>query len=180
MSSRLVSQLCFATLAISFLQPDAHAQDVTAEDLVKQLEVRPEPAGEPGIRTRSIRLNIARPDQGRASLNTIQFEHDSARLTTESTNQLLELGEALMNERLINESFVIEGHADAYGDDQYNKELSLRRATTVKEFLAQQIGVDEARLSVVGRGEEAPKTDDPYDPENRRVDIVNLKVYDQP
>ena len=85
-----------------------------------------------------------------------------------------------MHDRLREESFVIEGHADAFGDDDYNKDLSLRRATTVKNFLSLQTGVAEERLQVVGRGEEAPKTEDPYDPENRRVDIINLKVYEQP
>ena len=151
------------------------AQNVTSsEELVKQLEVKPEPE----IRTRGITVNVASADQGRASFNTIQFEHDSAKLTQESMDQLTELGKALSNDRLVNESFVIEGHTDAYGDNQYNKDLSLRRAMTVKEFLATQEGIPEYRLQVIGKGEEEPQTDDPYDPENRRVDVVNLKVFE--
>lgn len=171
--------LCFACASCAFLMVNGNtfAQDVTADDLVNQLEVKP--VTEPEIRTRGIRLNVAKPDQGgRASLNTIQFEHNSANLTPESTGQLTELGTALMHDRLRDESFVIEGHADAFGDDDYNKNLSLRRAATVKNFLSVQLGVAEDRLEVIGRGEEAPKTDDPYDPENRRVDVINLKVYD--
>jgi outer membrane protein OmpA-like peptidoglycan-associated protein len=156
----------------------SHAQDVDAEELVRQLNVAPEPESDPQIRTRGIRLNAPRANQGRVSLNTIQFEHDSARLTPESTGQLTELGKALMDNRLLDEQFVIEGHADAYGDDHYNKELSFRRANTVKNFLVGETGVDARRLRIVGRGEEAPKTDDPYDPENRRVDVVNVKAYD--
>jgi outer membrane protein OmpA-like peptidoglycan-associated protein len=164
------------SLFISFLSlGQLSAQDVTkADELVRQLEVKPES----GIRTRSITVNVVDADQGRASFNTIQFEYDSATLTQESTGQLTELGKALSNDRLLNESFVIEGHADAHGDDQYNKELSLRRATTVKNFLATRMGVADDRLRVVGHGEERPKTDDPYDAENRRVDVVNLKVAD--
>jgi hypothetical protein len=122
-------------------------QDVTrAEDLIDQLEIKPEK--EPQIRTRGIVINVPDANQGRASFNTIQFEYD----------------------------FVIEGHADAHGDDQYNKELSFRRATTVKEFLVMESGVTEQRLEVVGFGEERPKTDDPFDAENRRVDVVNVKA----
>ena len=89
-----------------------------------------------------------------------------------------ELGKALSHERLARESFVIEGHADAYGDDQYNKELSQRRAATVKDYLTAHMGIEEYRLRAIGMGEEKPKTDDPYDPENRRVDIVNVKAYE--
>ena len=168
-----------ASCALLMVNHSSFSQDVTADDLVDQLEVKP--VAEPEIRTRGIRLNVAKPDQGgRASLNTIEFENNSANLTPESTGQLLELGKALMHDRLRDESFVIEGHADAFGDDDYNKDLSLRRATTVKDFLSLEIGVADERLQVVGRGEEAPKTEDPYDPENRRVDVINLKVYDQP
>ena len=153
----------------------AFAQDVTqAEDLIDQLEVQPE--AEPAIRTRGIVINVPDANQGRASFNTIQFEYNSAILTTESTEQLMELGKALSHERLAGESFVIEGHADAHGDNQYNKDLSFRRATTVKDFLVDESGVAEQRLQVVGYGEERPKTDDPFDPENRRVDVVNVKA----
>ena len=151
------------------------AQDVTrAEDLIDQLEIKPEP--DPKIRTRGIVINVPDADQGRASFNTIQFEYNSAILTAESTDQLMELGKALSHERLAGESFVIEGHADAHGDNQYNKDLSFRRATTVKDFLVDESGVATQRLQVVGHGEERPKTDDPYDPENRRVDVVNVKA----
>jgi len=152
----------------------ALAQDVTeADELVNQLEIKP--ASE--IRTRGISINVPGANQGRASFNTIQFEYDSATLTRESSSQLTELGKALANDRLMKESFVIEGHADAHGDDQYNKDLSLRRATTVKDYLASQMGIAEDRLRAIGMGEDKPKTDDPYDPENRRVDVVNVKAY---
>jgi OOP family OmpA-OmpF porin len=151
----------------------ASAQDVTqADELVKQLELKPQS----GVRTRGIAVNVGNSDQGRASFNTIQFEYDSATLTHKSTGQLIELGKALADERLASESFVIEGHADAHGDDQYNKELSLRRARTVKSYLSTNMGITEDRLKAVGMGEEKPRTDDPYDAENRRVDVVNVKA----
>jgi outer membrane protein OmpA-like peptidoglycan-associated protein len=169
---RITPLICLSLLVFS----TAPAQEVTeAEELVKQLEVKPQPAST--VRTRGITTNVPNADQGRASFNTIQFEYDSATLTQESIVQLTELGKALAHERLANESFVIEGHADAHGDDQYNKNLSLRRATTVKNYLASQMGITDDRLRAIGMGEEKPKTDDPYDPENRRVDVVNLRAY---
>lgn len=179
--------LCAITLSLDF----ASAQDVTpADELVRQLEVKEEskPTQEAqtqsatrGIVTRGITINsalAASKTDGRVSFNSIQFEHDSARLTEESTAQLVELGKALSNERLLKETFAIEGHADAHGDDQYNKELSLRRAAAVKGFLSANAGIADARLQAIGKGEEEPKTDDPYDSENRRVDVVNTRVYE--
>jgi outer membrane protein OmpA-like peptidoglycan-associated protein len=173
--ARFVLLTLVAFLAFS-VSSQANPQEVTtAEELIDKLQVKPEPA--PGIRTRSIVLSAPNQDQGRVTFSSIQFEHDSANLTKESASQLIELGKALGDERLAGESFVIEGHADAYGDDDYNKDLSFRRAGTVKTFLVTNNGIDERRLSVIGRGEEDPKTNDPYDPENRRVEVINTKVY---
>jgi outer membrane protein OmpA-like peptidoglycan-associated protein len=167
----LSSQFIFL---VFFVLVDTFAQDVkTAEELVKQLDIKEQRQ----IRLRGVTTNLTFANQGRASLNTIQFEYDSAILTQDSIDQLTELGKALVNERLVNESFVIEGHADAHGDDEYNKDLSLRRAMTVKNYLATQMGIADERLRATGFGEEKPKTDNPYDPENRRVDIVNIKTY---
>ena len=110
--NRIKPLLCLSLLVFG----TALAQEVTdAEELVKQLEVKPQPTST--IRTRSITINVPNADQGRASFNTIQFQYDSATLTQESIGQLTELGKALAHERLANESFVIEGHADAHGDD---------------------------------------------------------------
>ena len=176
MNGKSVFAIGIATIVCLLWPDDLPAQDITeAEELVRQLEIKEE--SEPKIRTRGITIKVPDADQGRASFNTIEFEYDSDRLTPESTGQLTELGRALAHERLLNESFVIEGHADAHGDDQYNKDLSLRRAMTVKEYLATQMGIAPDRLQAVGMGEEKPKTDDPYDPENRRVDVVNVKAY---
>jgi outer membrane protein OmpA-like peptidoglycan-associated protein len=178
LAKRAVSLACLALAALPVLG-GAMAQEVTdADELVRQLDIKPEPEQEPKIRTRGITIRVPSADQGRASFNTIQFEYDSATLTPESAAQLNELGKALAHERLAGESFVIEGHADAHGDDQYNKELSQRRAMTVRDYLTTNMGIAEDRLKAVGMGEEKPKTDDPYDPVNRRVDVVNTKAYE--
>jgi outer membrane protein OmpA-like peptidoglycan-associated protein len=68
----------------------------------------------------------------------------------------------------------IEGHTDATGGDAFNKELSQRRAESVRRAMAER-GVDAARLEVVGYGEEQPidsnaTTDGRA--KNRRVEFV--------
>jgi peptidoglycan-associated lipoprotein len=49
----------------------------------------------------------------------------------------------------------IEGHADERGGVEYNLALSLRRANTVRDYMA-NFGVDVGRLEVTGFGEERP------------------------
>ena len=67
-------------------------------------------------------------------------------------------------------SFRIEGHTDALGRPDYNADLSQRRAEAVRGFLV-TMGVDPTRLEVEGFGATLPRTDDPADPENRRVEL---------
>jgi outer membrane protein OmpA-like peptidoglycan-associated protein len=67
----------------------------------------------------------------------------------------------------------IEGHTDAIGSADYNAALSERRALSVGEYLV-KMGIDPARLDVVGKGMSDPLTANPYDPNNRRVQFVRM------
>jgi peptidoglycan-associated lipoprotein len=49
----------------------------------------------------------------------------------------------------------IAGHADTRGSDEYNVALSQRRAQAAKAYLVQR-GIDQARIDIVGFGEERP------------------------
>ncbi len=61
----------------------------------------------------------------------------------------------------------IEGHTDSTGSDQYNMELSQRRASSVASYLAAQ-GIDTRRILTTGAGEARPlATND--SPEGRRL-----------
>jgi outer membrane protein OmpA-like peptidoglycan-associated protein len=68
----------------------------------------------------------------------------------------------------------IEGHADVRGEDEYNQELSERRAEMTRNVLV-KAGVDPYRLSYVGYGRTRPR-DPGTTPEaharNRRVEFV--------
>ncbi len=72
--------------------------------------------------------------------------------------------------------FSITGHADRSGPDDYNLNLSLRRADNVKAALIAR-GVEEGGISVAGRGEAEPAIateDGVREPANRRVEIILL------
>ncbi len=72
--------------------------------------------------------------------------------------------------------YSITGHADRSGPEDYNLNLSLRRANNVKAELVAR-GVKEGGISLAGRGEAEPAvpTDDGVrEPANRRVEIILL------
>ncbi|MCF8450984.1 MAG: OmpA family protein [Taibaiella sp.] len=72
---------------------------------------------------------------------------------------------------------IIHGHADAIGKAGYNKQLSLRRAKSVKAQLV-KMGADPKRIKVIGHGEADPTaSNDTVEgrAENRRA-IMRLEV----
>lgn len=67
------------------------------------------------------------------------------------------------------------GHADSVGADDYNLDLSRRRAASVADFLVQRGRVLPDRLYVDGQGERAPIASNDTEAgraQNRRVEIV--------
>jgi outer membrane protein OmpA-like peptidoglycan-associated protein len=68
----------------------------------------------------------------------------------------------------------IEGHADQRGDEEFNLDLSRRRAHSILEFLVKR-GLEEARLSSQGFGSSRPLVDAQNEGAwfmNRRVEFV--------
>lgn len=68
----------------------------------------------------------------------------------------------------------IEGHTDDRGSDTANQRLSERRAASVRDALL-AVGVDAARLQVVGRGEATPVASNETTSgraRNRRVEVI--------
>lgn len=99
----------------------------------------------------------------------VNFELNSDELSDSAKANLLEFSKALEDPRLGDATFSIEGHTDATGPESYNLQLSERRADAVVRFLREQ-GADASRFSVKGFGEDNPRSDDPFDPVNRRVE----------
>ena len=107
----------------------------------------------------------------------VNFAYDSAELTSDARIILDRLGFALVDERLKDFSFMIEGHTDAKGSASYNQNLSELRAQAVQRYLIEHFGIAQSRLIARGFGKTRPL--DPSRPEdgvNRRVQIVNLSA----
>lgn len=62
----------------------------------------------------------------------------------------------------------VNGHTDSEGDDNFNKQLSLKRAQSVVNYLINN-GVDKDRLVAVGFGEERPLVSNDDEMEGREI-----------
>jgi outer membrane protein OmpA-like peptidoglycan-associated protein len=110
--------------------------------------------------------------QGRARLNGILFDTDSARLRAESLPTLDEVIRVLAGEP--SWSVLIEGHTDSTSTAAHNQALSEQRAKSVLTYLTEK-GVAASRLSAVGFGQSRPVADNATElgrAQNRRVELV--------
>jgi outer membrane protein OmpA-like peptidoglycan-associated protein len=105
----------------------------------------------------------------------INFDFNSAAITSKAEPQLNELGAALSDPQLKGATISINGHTDGVGGDAFNKKLSERRAAMIKQYLVDNFRLSAANLRTVGYGKTRPKNpSDLNAPENRRVEVVNL------
>lgn len=192
-----IAQYGFAMIvAILIFCPAVQAQTVSSdpsvEDLIRDLkpaEGAPQPVFRSlGAATRGIQVEMpsgtadssdpARPAPPTVNLS-VEFDFNSHTLTEKGRNTLLTVGKALVSDELREFHFLVAGHTDAVGGDDYNMMLSELRARAVRDFLMQSYGVDGDRLIAQGFGEtRLLKPDQPDAGENRRVQITNLGAED--
>lgn len=99
----------------------------------------------------------------------IQFALDSDRLTDAAQRNLDEFAAALKAPQLGTFRFAVEGHTDARGSDSHNLDLSRRRAEAVVGYLEAK-GIARDRVRPQAFGSARPRTDNPLDATNRRVE----------
>ncbi len=127
----------------------------------------PAPAAAPAIELKQGRLEYR---------GVINFEYDRAALREdpETTRTLSEFRNFLQEHPEV--SLEIEGHTDSRGSDEYNLDLSDRRAVSVKDWLVER-GIDSARLTAVGKGEGDPQLPEPE--ECRNADQENTAACEE-
>ena len=89
----------------------------------------------------------------KTTLNNIFFEFDKYELKAKSITELQEINRFLSDNSTL--KIEISGHTDNKGDDQYNNELSLKRAKAVYDYLM-DLGIDGNRMSYKGYGANEP------------------------
>jgi outer membrane protein OmpA-like peptidoglycan-associated protein len=103
--------------------------------------------------------------------NPILFDLDSAALKPQALSILDDVGTVLAN--YPDTDLLVMGHTDNSGSEQYNQQLSERRAQTVSNYLVTR-GVDGKRLKHMGFGETMPVASNDTSvgrAENRRVEV---------
>ncbi len=104
------------------------------------------------------------------------FPRGSTELTPKAKKILRVLGDKIGE---IDNRIIIEGHTDSYSfssrSNYTNWELSADRANATRRYL-ESIGIDPSRITrVVGYADrDLLIKDDPWDPRNRRIDLVIL------
>lgn len=124
----------------------------------------------------------AKFEQGKIVSNLL-FYTGTANLKPESMGALLDVSKVLKE---ATDAVKIIGHTDSDGDDASNQKLSQERADAVKTILVKQYGIDESKITVEGRGETQPITENKSaegKAQNRRVEFIfkpEADVYTKP
>jgi outer membrane protein OmpA-like peptidoglycan-associated protein len=114
------------------------------------------------------------------TLENLYYPYNDYNVPANQKEKLMELAVALKSNPSMRVK--ISAHTDSRGSSEYNKSLSLRRATAIQQFLILQ-GVAEFQLKVSGFGESQPRNrcvDGVVCPEsdhafNRRVEFTVLE-----
>jgi outer membrane protein OmpA-like peptidoglycan-associated protein len=168
----------------------------TVDGLINQLQVKPQKpgAGKPGAgkvdgskrpptvkagrkltakEREAVAETVRRDDLPTADLE-VYFDFNSAAIAPSALPVLKTLGQALADGRLAGGTFIVGGHTDAKGDEDYNQRLSQRRAQSVRDFLVGNFPIDPGKLMAIGYGEEQLKSvEEPLAAVNRRVQVIN-------
>lgn len=109
------------------------------------------------------------------TLGEMLFGFDQAQLEPGAERKLQPLASFLQENA--DREVIVEGHTDAVGSEEYNRQLSERRALAVRNYLIRQ-GVAPDRIETQGYGPQYPvaPNDTPAGrQQNRRVDVVILE-----
>jgi len=108
--------------------------------------------------------------------NAIQFDFDRATLRAANRELLSRIAGVLLTAK--GYSIYVYGHTDDIGSDEYNRDLSTRRARTVRDYLV-EAGLDSSIITTRGYGKSSPRvpaTTPEARAKNRRVEIGIVDV----
>ena len=103
----------------------------------------------------------------------IEYDIQKADIRPQYHDQVARVGEFM--KKYPGTTAFIEGYTDEVGSDEYNMQLSQRRAESVVKYLVENFGIDPSRLSAKGYGKSRPVPVKPSDEErqkNRRINAI--------
>lgn len=130
-----------------------------------------------GKRIDGINVSTFSDNYTAAETQTVTFAVNSSTLSNQAKSTLDSLSGNISGQRT---GFMVElqGYTDSTGSEQYNVNLSQRRAEAVTRYLVTK-NVPLFRISIVGLGEERPVADNSTSAgrnQNRRVEVRVLKA----
>jgi OOP family OmpA-OmpF porin len=103
----------------------------------------------------------------------VEFDFDKSEIRPQYHSKLKEAAEFI--KKYPGTKFLLAGHTDSKGTDQYNKALSERRAAAVKKYLVEKFGIGAQLLYPRGYGESQPIADNATEEgrqKNRRTEVI--------
>ncbi|MSM38153.1 MAG: OmpA family protein [Geobacter sp.] len=103
----------------------------------------------------------------------IEFDINKADIRPQYNDEVAKVGDFM--KKYPTTTAVIEGYTDEVGSDEYNLQLSQRRAESVVKSLVDNFGIDPSRLSAKGYGKASPIADNATDAgkqKNRHINAI--------
>lgn len=114
-------------------------------------------------------IPVYRDEPVRMKIN-VQFEHDSSVIRSIYSEDIEKVANFLLKYKNTEVSF--EGHTSSVGSNEYNMNLSKERADAVAKLLVSTHGIDDARVTSIGYGEEKLLVEE----NNREDEAINRRV----
>lgn len=105
------------------------------------------------------------------AMTNLEFDKNSTRITSSSYSYVSNIGKLLLGNK--NMVLIISGHTDSDASDEYNYNLSAKRAQSVRNYLS-NMGISKSRLIMDFYGESKPLYPNDTDSnmqKNRRVEF---------
>ena len=146
-------------------------------------------AGQDGFAANSDDILRMITDPGGRAFLKIEFKVNSSKISKKAYPVVDSLGAALTSGPGSSMQVRLVGHTDSAGKSEYNRSLSLKRAESVRNYLAVHFNIDPARIEIQGMGEDQPIASNESEQgraQNRRVEVINIskksespKVYQE-
>ena len=108
-------------------------------------------------------------------IRNLNFIFDTDRLIESSKKEIARILGLFQNKKV--SRIVVEGHTDSKGSDEYNLQLSEKRANTVARYLVEGLNLGEDQVNAIGFGELRPVATNATEKGRRQNRRVDLKVY---
>jgi len=168
----LVPAAVFAADAPHDIVKDARGNAVTSTDgncVITQWEAKYDECNGAKMGKHDIRSRLSKEER------TVYFDFNKSTLNAKEKKKLDEVSKIILDSKEV-ENVDIVGYADMIGKASYNKKLSLRRAETVKAYLATR-GLKTRKVRVEGLG--ATNSVTHCDPKLERKELIACLAADR-